>query len=123
MTDPVPAPEPLPPADGAPADAAPLEHANREVVRHAATALLEEQGQHLLFALVEVGRRVVAALLERDDFESGARQLAESNRAAGARSDHHRVGGERRVAERAGIEDLSGAQRKPPAGRPTSGPS
>ena len=77
--------------DGRATDTAPLQNVDREVVRHASRAILEELGQHLFFALGEVGGEMIAPFLERDDVDSGTRELAQRDRAASAGADHHRA--------------------------------
>ena len=103
--------------DRAAADAAPAEDADREVLGRAPAAVLEEQRQHVVLALIEVGGAVVAALLERDHLQAGAGELAHRDRAAGAGADDDGVDVERDVgAEVAAAHDGSWPRARP-AGR------
>src|SRR5439155_21101631 len=68
-------------------DAPPHEDADGAVGGHTRAALLEEKRDHRLFALREIARRVVAALLERDDLEPGAREFAQGHAAPRSRPD------------------------------------
>ena len=79
------------------ADAAAPEDANAEVLRGATAAILEEERQHVVLALIEIGGAMVSALLERDHLEARARELAHRDGAAGAGADDDRVGVEREI--------------------------
>ena len=103
---------------GAAADAAPLQHADGQVLGRAPAHVLEEQREHVVLALVEVGRRGPAAFFERDRVEPGARQLAQRDRAARARADDDGVDVEREVAREVAAAERS-RRSSPPLARPT----
>ena len=107
--------------NGAAADASPLHDADAEIVGRAPAAVLEQEGQHLLFALIEVGRRVVPPLFERDDLRARLRELAQHHRAPRACADDDGVDVERDVLRQ--VAPTNDHRVHPPAGRFTSGPS
>ena len=90
---------------GGSADTAALQNRNRTVVCRAHAAVLEQQGQHVVLALVEILACVVAALLEHHDVASGRRELRGHDRAACARPDHAHL---RRLALGAGTRSSLG---------------
>ena len=114
--------------DRAPADAAALQNADGHVFGGAAARVLEETRQHVVLALVEVARRGVCALLERDDVEPRARELAKRHGAARPGADDDGVDVEDEILRQVASGDHRAARahrapRQPEAGRPTSGPS
>ncbi len=111
---------------GAAADAVALQDADRHVVGHAPAAVFVEERQHALFVLVEVPRRGVPPLLERNDRQPRARELSQHDRAARARPDDDGVRVDRDVARRSVAAAHDGSAHRgwlSSEARPRSGPS
>ena len=109
--------------DGAAADAATLQNADCHVLGRSSAHVLEELREHVVLALVEIGGRRPRAFLERDGVEPGARQLAQSDRAAGTRADDDRIDLEGQVAREVAPAEHRAAHCHPSRGRPIIGPS
>ena len=108
------------------ADAASLQDADGHVGGRAAAGVLEEARQHVVLALVEVARRGVGPLFERDDVEPGARELAQGHGPTGAGPDDDRVDVEHDVLVEVApgtMPPLTSPLASHSRGGPTSGPS